>query len=51
MPTKSIAVRMSEELLQYLQKRAQKENRSLSNLISTILLAEKEADKTISQIK
>ena len=44
MPTKSINVRIGTELLDYLQKRADKEHRSLSNMIISILLTEKERD-------
>ena len=51
MPTKAIAVRMSEELYEYLQTRAKKEHRSISNLIASILLDEMEDDKTNSQLK
>ena len=40
MPTKSIAVRLPDELLEYLTKRAEKEHRTLSNMIISILLTE-----------
>ena len=45
MPTKSINVRIDTELLDYLQKRADKEHRTLSNMIISILLTEKERDR------
>ena len=45
MPTKSISVRVDEDLLKYLTERAEKEHRTLSNLIISILLNEKEGDK------
>lgn len=44
MPTKSINVRIDTELLEYLQKRADKEHRTLSNMIISILMTEKEED-------
>ena len=44
MPTKAINLRIDTELLEYLQKRADKEHRSLSNMIISILLTEKECD-------
>ena len=42
MPTKAINIRLPEELYEYLQKRAEKEHRTLSNLVISILLDEKE---------
>ena len=45
MPTKSISVRVDEDLLKYLTERAEKEHRTLSNLIISILLNEKEGDE------
>ena len=42
MPTKAINLRIDTELLEYLQKRADKEHRTLSNMIISILLTEKE---------
>ena len=45
MPTKSINVRIDTELLDYLQKRAEQEHRTLSNMIISILLTEKERDE------
>ena len=44
MPTKAINIRLPEELYEYLQKRAEKEHRTLSNLVISILLDEKEGD-------
>ena len=44
MPTKAINLRIDAELLEYLQKRADKEHRTLSNMIISILLTEKECD-------
>ena len=38
MPTKSIAVRVPDDLYEYLVNRAQKEHRTLSNLIISMLL-------------
>ena len=45
MPTKAINLRIDTELLEYLQKRADKEHRTLSNMIISILLTEKECDE------
>lgn len=45
MPTKAINLRIDTELLEYLQKRADKEHRTLSNIIISILLTEKERDE------
>ena len=42
MPTKSIALRIDTELLEYLEARAEKEHRTLSNMIISILLNEME---------
>ena len=38
MPTKQIALRLDEELLRYLEDRANREHRTLSNMIISILL-------------
>lgn len=38
MPTKSIGLRIDEELLAYLERRAEREHRTLSNMIISILL-------------
>ena len=46
MPTKAINLRIDTELLEYLQKRADKEHRTLSNMIISILLTEKECDES-----
>jgi hypothetical protein len=45
MPTKAINLRIDTELLEYLQHRADKEHRTLSNMIISILLTEKECDE------
>lgn len=42
MPTKLISIRIDTELLEYLQKRAEKEHRTLSNMIVAILSEEME---------
>lgn len=42
MPTKSITIRIDKDLLDYLQERADKEHRTLSNMIISILMTEKE---------
>lgn len=44
MPTKPISIRIDTELLDYLQKRAKKEHRTLSNMIVAILVEEKKKD-------
>ena len=44
MLTKAINLRIDTELLEYLQKRVDKERRTLSNMIISILLTEKERD-------
>lgn len=42
MPTKPINLRIDVELIEYLEDRATKEHRTLSNMIISILLDEKE---------
>ena len=42
MPTSVVNIRMDEDLLKYLKERAEKEHRTLSNMIISILLTEKE---------
>lgn len=42
MPTKPINLRLDTELLEYLETRATKEHRTLSNMIISILIDEKE---------
>jgi hypothetical protein len=42
MSSKMISVRIGEELLKYLIERAEKEHRTLSNTIVSILMDEKE---------
>lgn len=44
MPTKSIGFRIDEDLLKYLEERAEREHRTLSNMIISILLDAKERD-------
>lgn len=44
MSTKPISIRIDTQLLAYLTERADKEHRTLSNMITTILLAEMEKD-------
>ena len=42
MPTKMVSLRIDEALLEYLTERAKSEHRTLSNLIVSILIKEKE---------
>ena len=49
MPTKSITIRMDDDLLKYLTERAEQEHRTLSNMIISILLTEKECDENGKQ--
>ena len=42
MPTQVISLRIEQELLEYLKARAEREHRTLSNLIISILLDERE---------
>ena len=44
MPTRVVNVRMDEDLIKYLQDRAEKEHRTLSNMIISILMTEKEKE-------
>jgi len=44
MPTRAVNIRVDEELYQYLQDRAEKEHRSVSNMIISILLDAKESE-------
>ena len=44
MSTKLISIRIDTELLAYLTKHAEKEHRTLSNMIVAILMEEKEND-------
>ena len=41
-PTTLVSLRIDSELLEYLKKRAEDEHRTLSNMIISILLNEKE---------
>lgn len=43
--TKLISIRIDIELLAYLQEKADKEHRTLSNMINHILMTEKESDE------
>ena len=45
MPTKNIGIRIDEDLLRYLEDRADREHRTLSNMIISILLDAKEKDR------
>lgn len=45
MPTKNIGLRIDETLLKYLQERAEREHRTLSNLIVSILMTEMEKEQ------
>ena len=42
MPTKSVAIRLPEELVEWLKAKAESEHRTLSNVIVDILLTAKE---------
>lgn len=44
MPTKMVNIRVDEELYKYLTERAEKEHRTLSNMIISILLDAKESE-------
>lgn len=44
MPTHIISLRIEQELLEYLKERAEREHRTLSNLIISILLDEREKE-------
>lgn len=45
MPTSVVNIRIDNELLKYLKDRAEKEHRTLSNMIISILLTEKEREE------
>jgi hypothetical protein len=45
MATKAVNLRVDEELYQYLQDRAEKEHRTVSNMIISILLDAKESEE------
>lgn len=51
MPTKSIALRIDTDLLNYLETRAEKEHRTLSNMIISILLDARTTSNAIERIK
>lgn len=42
MPTTLVSLRIDNDLLEYLKQRAEQEHRSLSNMIVSILIEEKE---------
>lgn len=44
MSTRLLSIRFDTELVEYLEERAKREHRSLSNMIIDILLREKERD-------
>lgn len=44
MPTKSVALRIDTDLLAYLEARAEREHRTLSNMIVSILMDAWEAE-------
>ena len=44
MPTQVISLRIDTELLEYLTERAEREHRTLTNMITSILLDEKERE-------
>ena len=46
MPTQVISLRIDTELLEYLKERAEREHRTLTNMIIAILLDEKEREGT-----
>ena len=46
MPTKSIAVRLPDELYDYLVARAENEHRTLSNMVIALLLDAKDFDES-----
>ena len=48
MATKLVSVRIEEELLEWLKEKAEKEHRTLSNMIATILLVEKERTNEVN---
>ena len=45
MPTRAVNIRVDEELYQWLCDRAEKEHRTVSNMIISILLDEKEREE------
>lgn len=44
MPTSVVNIRIENDLLKYLKERAEKEHRTLSNMIISILMTEKERE-------
>lgn len=51
MPTKSITIRIDEDLLKYLTERAEQEHRTLSNMIISILMTERDNVYTFVDVK
>lgn len=51
MPTKSITIRIEEDLLKYLTERAEQEHRTLSNMIISILMTERDNVYTFVDVK
>lgn len=45
MPTSVVNIRIDNDLLKYLKDRAEKEHRTLSNMIISILMTEKEREQ------
>lgn len=45
MPTTLVSLRIDNELLEYIKQRAEQEHRSLSNMIVSILIEEKEREE------
>ena len=51
MATKLVSVRIDEDLLEWLKEKAEDEHRTLSNMITTILLTEKEKENVLDKNK
>ena len=47
MPTKLISLRIDTELLEYIEERAEKEHRTVSNMINVMLTEAKEQKKVV----
>ena len=45
MSTKMVSIRIEKDIIEYLKERADKEHRTLSNMIISILLTEAEKDR------
>lgn len=48
MATKIVSIRIDEELLKWLKEKAEKEHRTLSNMIITILSVERESANEVN---